>query len=198
VSGDPRHSAFWQDRYERGTAGWDKGVAAPPLMRALAALDPELGTKVLVPGCGYGHEALHLAKQGCAVVAVDFAPAAIKSLTERAAGLSLQAMERDIFTLQEDFAAEFDLVVEHTCFCAIPLDRRDAYARTMAGVLVRGGIFLGLFWELGEDEGPPFNTSREDLHLHFGPFFDLVEIERVGDSFPGRQDEEWLVRMVKK
>ena len=198
MSDDYRHSAFWQDRYERGTAGWDKGKAAPPLVRALATLDLKPDTKVLVPGCGYGHEALHLAKRGCAVVAVDFAPAAIKNLTERAAGLSLQAQERDIFALQEDFARSFALVMEHTCFCAIPLDRRSDYARTMAEVLDRAGVLLGLFWEMGEDGGPPFNTSCEDLHLHFDPFFDLVEIERPGDSCSGRQDEEWLVQMVKK
>ena len=195
---DPRQSSFWQEHYERGNPGWDKGEAAPPLKRALSALDLAPGAKALVPGCGYGHEAFYLAELGSDVVAVDFAPAAIENLRSRSSGLSLQALERDIFSLVTDFRCDFDLVLEHTCFCAIPLDRRAEYARTMAGVLKPGGIFLGLFWELGEDGGPPFNTTREDVHLYFDSFFSMQEIERPEDSFPGRQDEEWLVKMVRR
>lgn len=195
---DPRQSDFWQQRYERGKAGWDKGQAAPPLVRALAMLKLGPGTKVVVPGCGYGHEALHLAELGYEVVAVDFAAAPIADLSGRSEGLCLRALQCDIFTLPVDYANYFELVVEHTCFCAIPLDRRGEYAETMATLLGPGGQLLGLFWELGEEDGPPFNTTREDLHLYFAPFFDLVEITRPSDSLAGREDEEWLVRMVRR
>ena len=135
MSDDYRYSAFWQDRYEQGTAGWDKGQAAPPLVRALAGDGSAPGARVLVPGCGYGHEALHLARLGYQVVAIDFAPAAVARLRQRAADLSLEAVECDIFALPANYNRLFDLVVEHTCFCAIPLDRRDDYARVMARVL---------------------------------------------------------------
>ena len=107
-------------------------------------------------------------------------------------------MERDIFTVATDFAKSFDLVVEHTCFCAIPLDRREEYGTTMAAVLGEGGVLLGLFWELGQDGGPPFNTTRADLSRYFDPLFDMVQVERPGDSFPSRQDQEWLVVMTRR
>ena len=195
---DPRQSAFWQERYERGKPGWDKGQAAPPLVRALAVSPPDDHNKALVPGCGFGHEALHLCKLGYDVVAVDFAPAPIADLSDRAAGLSLLPLQRDIFTLPDEYAGHFDLVVEHTCFCAIPTERRGEYAETMARVLAAEGRLLGLFWELGGEDGPPFNTSLQDLHDNFDPFFELVDIDRPNDSFPGREDEEWLVTMVKR
>ena len=198
MSDDYRHSAFWQDRYEQGAAGWDKGQAAPPLVRALAGDGAAPGARVLVPGCGYGHEALHLARLGYQVVAIDFAPAAVARLRQRAADLSLEAVECDIFALPANYNRLFDLVVEHTCFCAIPLDRRDDYAGVMARVLRPGGTLLGLFWELGEEGGPPHNTSRRDLQRHFGSLFELGEAEQPGDSFAGRRDEEWLVRMTKE
>lgn len=198
MSEDYRHSGFWQEHYEGGTVGWDKGQAAPPLVRALAGYMRAPGTRVLVPGCGYGHEALHLAREGYRVVAVDFAPAPVAHLRQRARGLSLEAVECDIFALPEDYDGFFDIVVEHTCFCAIPLDRRDDYAGAMARVLQPGGTLLGLFWELGEEGGPPHNTSRRDVQRHFGTLFDLGDIERPSDSFAGRRDEEWLVHMTKR
>ena len=195
---DPRHSAFWQERYERGKPGWDKGQAAPPLVRALAETEPDAGFKALVPGCGYGHEALHLARLGFAVVAADFASAPISDLAERAAGLSLTALQCDIFNLPAQFTAHFDLVVEHTCFCAIPVERRGEYAETMAEVLGVGGQFLGLFWEMGEEDGPPFSTSQRDIRDFFSPYFEIADIAKPVDSFPGRAGEEWLVRMDKR
>lgn len=195
---DPRQSGFWQEHYERGEPPWDKGEAAPPLVRAIEKLNPEAGLRALVPGCGYGHEALLLAERGCEVVAVDFAKSAIDELARPGSGFSLRALERDIFTLATDFAKSFDLVVEHTCFCAIPLDRREEYATTMAAVLGEGGVLLGLFWELGQDGGPPFNTTRADLSRYFDPLFDMVQVERPGDSFPSRQDQEWLVVMTRR
>ena len=198
MSDDYLHSAFWQDRYERGAVGWDKGQAAPPLVRVLAEDGPGPEASVLVPGCGYGHEALHLARQGYRVVAIDFAPAAIARLRQRAVGLSLEAIECDIFALPAAYDGLFEMVVEHTCFCAIPLDRRDDYAQVMARVLRRGGTLLGLFWELGEEGGPPHNTSRRDLQRHFGSLFKLGTAERPGDSFTGRRGEEWLMRMTKR
>ena len=195
---DPRYSNFWQQRYERGKPGWDKGESAPPLLGAFASRPPDSAGKVLVPGCGFGHEAMHLARLGFEVVAVDFASAPIADLRMRAVGLSLLALQCDIFTLPEEYIGYFDLVVEHTCFCAIPLERRGEYAKTMAGLLGDGGQLLGLFWELEGEDGPPFNTSPQDLHDNFDPFFIFDTIEKPDNSFPGRQDEEWLVRMTRR
>ena len=188
----------WEERYQEGDVQWDKGEPSPGLVDWLEERGDQPRGKVIVPGCGFGHEAMYLARLGFDVVAVDFASAPIADLKMRAAGLFLLALQCDIFTLPEEYIGYFDLVVEHTCFCAIPLERRGEYAKTMAGVLGAGGQLLGLFWELGEEDGPPFNTSPQDLHDNFDPFFIFDTIEKPDDSFPGRQDEEWLVRMTRR
>ncbi|MBI2503457.1 MAG: methyltransferase domain-containing protein [Candidatus Latescibacteria bacterium] len=196
MSPTPREPAYWQAVYEEGNPGWDKGEPAPPLARVLGQVEP--GLAVLVPGCGFGHEALLLARQGYRVTAVDFAPAAIAGLRERAGTLPLTALERDLFSLGEEFSGVFDLVVEHTCFCAIPMAMRDEYARVMAGVLGEGGQFLGLFYETDHQPGPPFKTTREDIERHFSPLFEILHLSRPLDSFAGREDKEWLALMRKR
>lgn len=198
MSPTPREAEYWQSIYEEGEPGWDKGAPAPPLARVLEQMPPPAGTAVLVPGCGFGHEALLLARRGCAVTAVDFAPAAIAGLRQRAGELPLTALERDLFGLAEEFGGTFELVVEHTCFCAIPVAMRGEYARVMAQVLGKGGQFLGLFYETDREDGPPFRTTREDVERHFSPHFEILHLSRPPDSFAGREDKEWLALMRRK
>jgi SAM-dependent methyltransferase len=194
----PREAAYWQAVYEEGQPGWDKGAPAPPLVRALGEFALPPGAAVLVPGCGFGHEALMLARQGYEVTAVDFAPAAIAGLRERAGTLPLTALERDLFSLAGEFEGAFGLVVEHTCFCAIPVETRGEYARAMARVLGPGGQLLGLFYETDREEGPPFCTTRGDVERYFDPHFEILHLSRPPDSFAGRQDREWLALMRKR
>lgn len=198
MSPTPREPGYWQSVYEEGNPGWDKGEAAPPLARVLGQVVPPEGLAVLVPGCGFGHEALLLARQGYTVTAVDFAPAAIAGLRQRAGTLPLAALERDLFSLGEEFAGRFDLVVEHTCFCAIPIEMRDEYARVMAQVLGEGGQFLGLFYETDREPGPPFRTTQEDIEHHFSSHFEILHLSRPPDSFAGRENKEWLALMRRK
>lgn len=78
-----------------------------PLWRELAALH---GDPVLEVGCGTGRVALHLARRGHAVVAVDSDPALIAAVHERASdrGLDLRAEVADARELA--LGAEFGLV----------------------------------------------------------------------------------------
>ncbi|MCC7261944.1 MAG: methyltransferase domain-containing protein [Candidatus Latescibacteria bacterium] len=194
----PRQADYWQAVYDEGNPGWDKGAPAPPLQRVLAHVAPPAGTTALVPGCGFGHEALMLARIGYQVTAVDFALAAIAGLQARAGDLPVKAVQADLFGLADAYPEAFDLVVEHTCFCAIPVEMRDEYARVMARVLRAEGQFLGLFYETERESGPPFRTTREDVERHFSPHFEIRQISRPPDSFAGREDREWLALMRKK
>ncbi len=194
----PRDASYWQSVYDEGNPGWDKGAAAPPLRRVLEQVVPPAGLAALVPGCGFGHEALMLARLGYQVTAVDFAPAAIAGLQSRAGALPVTALQCDLFDLAEGFTSAFDLVVEHTCFCAIPIEMRGQYAEVMAQVLRAEGQFLGLFYETERPGGPPFRTTREDVERHFSPHFEILAISRPPDSFAGREGKEWWALMRKK
>src|SRR4051812_26252665 len=68
----------WNSAYERNEAHWDRGQPTPVLDAVWEKHPHLLHGRVLVPGCGLGHDARWLAAHGCEVVAVDIAPLAIE------------------------------------------------------------------------------------------------------------------------
>ena len=69
----------WENRYQAGTTGWDRGASSNNLSYWLDnnLLKP---CRILVPGCGNGYEVLMLAELGFDVVAIDIAPTAVENL----------------------------------------------------------------------------------------------------------------------
>jgi SAM-dependent methyltransferase len=84
AAGATRASALvWDRRYREGRDGWELGQPAPPLQDFFShhPLAPHPPGRVLVPGCGRGHEARLLAELGFAVVGLDFSAEAIAACT---------------------------------------------------------------------------------------------------------------------
>jgi SAM-dependent methyltransferase len=73
-------AAWWDQRYRDGGDGWELGEPAPPLRHFLESdlQAPQPPGRVLVPGCGRGHEAALLAGLGFAVVGLDLSAAALR------------------------------------------------------------------------------------------------------------------------
>ena len=184
----------WEQKYQLGKAGWDLGRPAPGLVTWLGA-NPGRDGRAIVPGCGPGHDAVALAKHGFEVVAIDFAPSAIaatRALAEEA-GVRLTALEADLFALPADLDGTADLVFEHTCFCALPRDRRGAYRDVLARLTRPGGLLLGVFFTFPDDgSGPPFPIACDDLPGAFAPAFALEVLTPVLDSVARRRGEEHL------
>lgn len=191
----PSDRTFWEARYREGRTGWDLGEAAPA-WEALLAREPIATGRALVLGAGRGHDALWFASRGFDVVAVDFAPSAVEATRAAAgaAGLPLEAREADLFTLRPEEVGTFDLVVEHTCFCAIDPARRAAYAEVVARLVRPGGHFVGVFFWRLPPGGPPFVTDAPELERLFASDFDVLRLEPNPVSVPGRAgDEGWGV-----
>jgi hypothetical protein len=190
--------AFWSRLYADGQDGWELGRAAPPLERWVAAHDLR-DRRALVVGAGRGHEARLLARAGARVVAVDYAPEAVAAARVLAAseGVHVDFRQRDVFALRLELE-RYELVVEHTCFCAIDPARRGEYARVVADVLLPGGSFVGLFWEHGRAGGPPFTTTRAEIEGLFGADFEIVGFEIPTDSVATRLGQERLFEMRRR
>lgn len=189
----------WQQRYIVGDTPWDKGQAAPALVKLLAERPYLFQGKreILVPGCGKGYDAVSLAEAGLRVTGVDIAQIAIDA-AQLAIPVSLESVLRyaceDLFALPESFVGVFDMVWEHTCFCAISPADRAAYVRAMWHSLKPGGCVLGVFFTNPEmepgEEGPPFKASRDEIREIFGELFSL-EWEWIPDVFySGREGRE--------
>src|SRR5438045_3436207 len=96
------------------------------LVALISRVGPIYG--VVVDG-GRGHEAAMRARLGAKVTAIDFSTEAVKAA--RAHG-GFEVREQDLFTLD---AEDFDLAVEHCCFCAVDPARRDDYVSSVARAL---------------------------------------------------------------
>lgn len=183
----------WQGHYESNDLGWDLGQVAPPFVKLWQEKKLPVG-KVLVPGCGRGHEVVFLAENGFEVTAIDFSKGAVtyleKALQER--GLSGRVLHQDFFGLDDSHDGIYDLVLEQTFFCAIaPRQRRD-YVLNVARMLRPGGMLVGLFYNKDKEGGPPYNTTREDIETHFSGKFKIQQLDKTPLSAEQRKDKEWL------
>jgi len=151
--------AFWEGKYANGETGWDRGDASPALLDWLKTLKP---CRILVPGCGRGHEVIELARRGFDVTAVDIATPAIdhmQSMLEKE-NLSATLIHADMFDLE---LAPFDAVYEQTCLCAIQPAQREEYEQWLYNHLKPGGQLLALFMQTGAEGGPPFHCDLSDM-----------------------------------
>ncbi|MDX2230117.1 MAG: methyltransferase domain-containing protein [Leptolyngbyaceae cyanobacterium bins.349] len=190
----------WEQRYQEGRTGWDLGAPAPPLVTLLHSQQAPKPGRIAVLGTGRGYDALLFAEQGFEVVGFDFAPTAIAAATQLAQErhLSAQFLQRDIFELGTEFAGQFDYVLEHTCFCAIAPDLRDAYVQLVYTLLRSGGELIALFWAHTMPGGPPFGSTVTELQQRFAPYFAIGHLERVINSVPSRQGAEYLARWQRR
>jgi len=183
----------WQRHYEENDLGWDLGQVAPPFVKLWQEEKLPLG-KVLVPGCGRGHEVVFMAENGFDVTAIDFSSGAVTYLKNALKKRNLEGriLHQDFFSLDESHEGVYDLVLEQTFFCAIsPKQRRD-YVLNVSRILKPGGILVGLFYHTDEQGGPPYNTTREDIEMHFSKKFEIQELDKTSLSTEQRKDKEWL------
>ena len=187
----PKTNADWEQRYREQKTPWDLGGAPPVLVRTIRGFAGAPSRRVLVPGAGFGHDALAWARAGHRVTAVDVAPSACRDLEARAAraGLPLRVLEADLFALPADTRAAHDLVWEQTCLCALPPERREDYVRAVADALREGGRFVGLFWNHGQPNGPPYDMAPHAVRALLERRFTGLTLEPVPDSPPGRSPE---------
>ena len=191
----------WQRRYQESDTPWDKGSAAPALLKFLH--EKQISGRILVPGCGRGHEVRALAGvPETTVIGLDISSTAVAEARKLAEGFTREQeiafIEGDFLELSPRFKRSFDWLVEHTCFCALEPQQRTAYVRSASAALHTGGRIFGIFYLNPDTEsGPPFAISREELSELFDPSFSLLEEWVPKESFPGREGRE-LIRVMQK
>ena len=155
--------------------------------------------RALVPGCGCGHDVRLLAARGWEVMGIDFAPSALAKARSYGGPGKMAYEEADFFALPQKHSGTFDLVWEHTCFCAIPPERREEYVRSAHRALQPGGKLLGVFFlRTGPLDPPPYCFTIEELGSFFTSRF-RVEAEWLpGRCYPGREGEEILLLFARK
>lgn len=165
----------WAQRYHSGDTPWDLGAAHPELIARLAAggLAP-LGERrrALVGGAGRGHDGLALARAGWQVTAIDFVDATDGALARELTALGGEFRGED--ALSHGAPGVFDLIFEHTFFCAIDPAARPRWGEFVRRSLAPEGRLCVLVFPVGKsasEGGPPYGTTTEDLLAALGPEF---------------------------
>jgi methyl halide transferase len=190
---------YWNQIYEdEGRPGWDMD-GATPLAQELLALALPLGLKpdgdLVVPGCGYGHDAVELEGRGFSVTGLDFAPLAIQGAMQRY-GNRVAWSQADWFTTH---LGPWDAIFDHTCFVAMDPLRREAYVEACAKHLRPGGSWLAvLFHDVKGKPGPPHAIAMNEMRALAEPRFDVLHLAETTASHPRRAGREYLMVAKKR
>ena len=186
--------AFWDERYRTGAPGGGPAFSLRPNpFVADEAHRIPAGGRVADVGAGEGRHALHLARLGHPVLAVDFAGHGLATLDRLAAGEQLPISTRTADAADADAWAEpgtFDAVVV-TFVHPLPAERTRMYA-SIRRALKPGGVLLaewfrpahlsGAYARIGPSK-PDRLVSADELREHFAPagFHVLREAEPTFD-----------------
>lgn len=185
---------FWENRYQENNTAWDIGYASTPIVEYLNSLKNK-DLKILIPGCGNGHEAEWAHKNGFSNVHIlDFAASAIENFKKRYPDFNIDYLHKaDFFEHQE----KYDLIIEQTFFCAIDPSLRKKYAHKMHELLNENGILMGLLFDTQFPVSPPFGGNKEEYYLYFSSLFEYLRFEKCTNSIPARSGRELFIELKK-
>lgn len=190
---DVRSEKFWTNIYQTEDPKWELNQPAP----ALADMIPRLKlpkSRVLVLGCGSGNDAALFAEQGHVVTAVDISPEAIERGKKKYAHLTnITWIEADIFKLGREHTQSYDIVFEHTCYCAIDPSKRNDLIKMWKQFLIPQGHLLGVFFAMERKLGPPFGGTEWELRERLKKSFQFIFWGRWHQSVSQRDGKEFLV-----
>lgn len=185
---------FWDQKYnEKSQPKWDLDQPHPELKSFLQQLKMNK-LRVLVPGCGYGHDAALLAQKGHIVTAVDFSQQAIDQAQKRYGHLkNLHFEVGDIFNLNESHSQAYDLIFEHTLYCAVAPNKRSRLIETWKTLLAETGHLLGVFFVVPKRSGPYFGSSEWELREKLEKSFQFLYWTRLKHSPGWRLGAELMI-----
>jgi SAM-dependent methyltransferase len=188
---DPASADFWEMRYRAAFTPWDAGAVPARLREHVASRRP--AGRVLVPGCGSGHDVRFLAEAGLDVRGIDFSAAALEAARPVLGPFADRVRLADFFG--PGLEGPWALVYERAFLCALPRRAWGDWAARVAGLLQPGALLAGFFFFGDSGRGPPFPLhGQAELDSLLRGRFELTEDLPVDDSievFAGR--ERWQV-----
>ena len=156
-------------------------------------------SKIIVLGCGSGHDAAFLAQAGHHVTAIDFSEEAIQNAKKLYGHQSrLEFIQADVFQLPPAWHGTFDVVIEHTCFCAVDPQQRTQLVKVWRQLLHHEGLLFAVFFSMLKRSGPPFGSSEWEIRELLQSSFQFLFWGRWKNSLPERQGKELFVYGHKK
>ena len=194
----------WNSRYENKDTPWNKGMHTPVLEEFQIRHTEKLSGKIAVPGCGAGHDARWLADlEGADVHGLDIAPLAIDEARSLDPQGKVNYQVMDFLNPKKEDAGSYDLIWEHTCFCALHPSMRSAYLHSVSTLLKSGGLVAGVFFidpEMDEgEEGPPFKVGTAELdEMWQASGFEILDAWIPTRGYEGRIGRERAMILRKR
>jgi len=158
-------TSFWDQKYESDQKpGWELGTHHPSLPHIASNLKLSK-SRILILGCGSGNDAAYFASLGHIVTAVDFSKIAIDAAKKKYGHFSnINWIQGDIFDPHLPVSnGAFDIVFEHTCFCAINPKKRNELVTLWSNKLHDQGYLLGIFFIMWRTAHPPFGATEWEI-----------------------------------
>ncbi len=190
---ETKKESFWTHIYNTEDPRWDLKVPHPSLEPTIHQLKLNK-CRVLVLGCGTGTDAALLASQGHIVTAIDISPEAIKRAKDKYKNQAhLSFFCKDLFEVTPEEFGQFDLIFEHTIYCAISPDLRNSLVKKWRQMLTDTGQVLGVFFVMHRRFGPPFGGSEWEIHQRLKNDFRFLYWTRSKLSPGSRLGKELIV-----
>ncbi len=188
---------FWTDVYTIENPGWELLQPANALIDMLPRLKlPK--SRILIFGCGTGEDAAYLAENGHLVTAVDISEFAINKAKEKFPNLkNIEWICEDVFKFAKGKHQVFDIIFEHTFYCAIPPKRRNELVKVWIQLLVPTGHLMGVFFAMDKRVGPPFGGSEWEIRERLKKSYQFLFWGRWRQSVPRRQGRELFIYAQK-
>ncbi len=194
---DADRADWWSDLYRKEDTRWELGAPSHVLTKLVPRLKlPRM--RVLVPGAGTANDAAWFAEQGHLVTAVDFSEEAIARAKQKFGYLpNLKFLQADLFQLPDKMPGSFDLIFEHTFFCAITPSRRAELVRAWKRLLSENGLLMGVFFVMDKTFGPPYGATEWEIRARLSKSFRPLYWTRLRDSQPKRLGHELFIHAEK-
>jgi tellurite methyltransferase len=178
----------WDARYRASEQMFE--TPSPLVTRFVAGLTPGIALDL---ACGPGRHALHLARLGWKVIAVDGSAVAIEKLRDRARKdrLDIDARTQDLETQPMDISVgTYDLILD--CYYL----QRDLVQKIQVGIR-SGGLLIAIVHLAGpgEPSGTPTRAVPGELRSYFQDWTILHDYEGVpSEQFHKRSVAELAAR----
>lgn len=188
-------AAYWTNRYKHGKTGWDIGEVSSPLKVYIDQLENK-NLKILIPGAGNAYEAEYLFNKGFKNVFIaDISKEPLANFKERVPNFPEDHLIHSDFF---DLDGLYDIILEQTFFCALPVQKRPQYAQKAHQLLKERGNLVGLLFNFELTEaGPPFGGSKKEYLTYFEPNFKIEIFEPCYNSIQPRQGNELFFKFRK-
>lgn len=163
--------------YRLGFTPWDNAPGPQLLDRVLAGDSAAAGRRALDVGCGKGRDAIHLAKKGWEVTAVDLEERAITKARESAveADAHVHWIVGDVTKLRALAGPPgYSLIYDLGCIQGLPDEAAALAAEGITSLAAEDATLLFLAFARGRRMILPRGMDREHVEALFGPAWRLI------------------------